>query len=74
MKEIGQGFRDLRKLSGFTLKDVCNMTNNIISASTLSDFENGKCEIKLSVFNELLKLFNINYNEFNFICNNYPNR
>jgi Rgg/GadR/MutR family transcriptional activator len=61
MENYGGNFRNLRKERGFTLKSV---SENIISYSYLSKFENGKSDITLSNFTRLLERLNITLDEF----------
>ncbi len=61
MENYGETFRKLRKERGFTLKSV---SENIISYSYLSKFENGTSDITLSNFIRLLERLNITLDEF----------
>lgn len=61
MENYGETFRNLRKERGFTLKAV---SENIISYSYLSKFENGTSDITLSNFIRLLERLNITLDEF----------
>lgn len=61
MNNYGETFRTLRKERGFTLKSV---SENIISYSYLSKFENGTSDITLSNFIRLLERLNITLDEF----------
>lgn len=68
MENIGKSFRVLRKERGFTLK---TMSEDIISYSYLSKFENGESKITLTNFVQLVNRLNMTVDEFLFF-NNFP--
>ena len=68
MKDFGKAFRKIRKDRNMSQEDA---RKDIIPRSTLSDFERGKIDIKLSSFYFLIRNLNVSFQEFWYIVNNY---
>jgi len=68
VNNLGKTFKKIRKSKKLTQKAVCE---GIIPLSTLSEFESGKGDIKLSKFYEIMSNINITFQEFDHLSKNY---
>ncbi|QIK69868.1 helix-turn-helix transcriptional regulator [Erysipelothrix sp. HDW6C] len=63
MSAFGLTFKEIRQEKNYNLKEVAA---DIVSVTTLSTFENGHTDIKLSNFMRLLNRINCTFDEFSF--------
>lgn len=66
--DFGKVYQEIRKSKNLTQSDVCG---NVLSPTTLSKIENGLVVPKYENMAFLLQQINMNFDEFDYICNLY---